>query len=50
LTSAASRCQPGGLTKGVPTMAKRRRRKKACKFGVNKRTGRCLKTKRKRKR
>lgn len=30
-------------------MAKRRR-KKACKFGVNKRTGRCLKTKRKRRR
>jgi hypothetical protein len=31
-------------------MAKRRaRRAKKCKFGVNKRTGRCLKNKRKRK-
>lgn len=31
-------------------MAKRKARKKACKFGVNKRTGACLKNKRKRKR
>lgn len=29
-------------------MAKRRRHAKKCKFGVNKRTGRCLKNKRKR--
>lgn len=31
-------------------MARRRRKKTHCKFGVNKRTGRCLKNKRARRR